>query len=59
MGLFGVLGLPCIWGGAKEKRKAMREMGELGEYELRKQGDVERREREEEGNEGDGRTGGV
>ena len=37
----------------------MREMGELGEYELRMEADVGRREREEEGNEGEGRTGGV
>ena len=37
----------------------MREMGELGQYELRMEAGVRRREREEEGNEGDGRTGGV
>ena len=37
----------------------MREMGELGEYELRMEAGVWKREREEEGNEGDGRTGGV
>ena len=37
----------------------MRERGELGEYELRMEAGVGRREREEEGNEGDGRTGAV
>ena len=47
MGLFGVR----MWEGGKGKRKAMRVMGELEEYELRKEADVGRREREEEGNE--------
>ena len=48
-----------MWGGGKGKRKAMREMGELGQYELRMEAGVGRREREEEGNGGDRRTGAV